>query len=323
MATNEQLMRQAQTNRLETIVNPPKSDNTEARNLILNLLTDINDTYEKLVNRGRAQDAEALRQTAIRFARSGSQMGVNAFARGRLLDDLKTKMRIAGQVAESKADAQRIDQTIRAIGMLRNVDDQTFSQAMQTARFRVEGGGGPITAAERAANQPQTATSLLSSGRTTFGSSDPLARADRLFKESMARLDRRAAAAPRLADITPDTRIIDVPNTGGLTAFANRMDKEKAQREARLKADSGAPTITGDKSLREAPTVAPKPVTLTGPSKAFTTKDLVGVTMPNSNSAAIAKLKKKAKKSNLSFSMFGPSTTLADQWNAFTGQGGI
>jgi len=98
----------------------------------------VESTYKSMVNRGRTQEAFALRDTAEKLARAGARGGVSQFAQVNLLNDLRNKMRAAGAVTESKAEAQKIAQSESILVNLANLDRAAFSQAMSgfEASFR-------------------------------------------------------------------------------------------------------------------------------------------------------------------------------------------
>jgi hypothetical protein len=107
----------------------------DVRGRIQSLLGNIRAAFADLISAGRENEAAQLRESAERFANAGSKLGVNAFARAQALNDLKSKMRVAGRLLEAQASGQRLALEANTLNSLARVDQAEFNQGLQAANF--------------------------------------------------------------------------------------------------------------------------------------------------------------------------------------------
>jgi hypothetical protein len=98
---------------------------------MVDLYNTIGSTYEGLINAGRTDLAYNLREASDRLSASGSELGVNSWARQQAITDLTNEMNAAQQVTDSEYLVQMLQQQQSALSDLAQLDSESFNQAMQ------------------------------------------------------------------------------------------------------------------------------------------------------------------------------------------------
>ena len=166
----------------------------DVRGRIASLLGTIRAAFGDLISAGRENEAAQLRESAERFANAGSKLGVNAFARAQALNDLKSKMRVAGRLVEAQAIGQRLAMESQTLNNLANVDQAEFNQGLQAANFAQRANDTAFNQAQRQQEvgfQQDVTARDLNMQRIESGRQSRLARAQR----NALNEQRRAAKA--------------------------------------------------------------------------------------------------------------------------------
>jgi hypothetical protein len=143
-------------------------------------MREVDVTYTELINSGRTQEANQLRDAAERFARAGSRAGISSAEQIESLNQMRNAMRTAAQVQEGTTRANAINQKARILDSLVNLDKSAFTQALTAARD-ARGEEARLEATESAA-----ASSLARPAARSF------------------RTPTRAVRRPTLAERTPN-----------------------------------------------------------------------------------------------------------------------
>lgn len=167
----------------------------DTRDKIVDLYNQVGETYTRLVNAGRQEEAASLRDAAERFARAGSQTGISSDQRIASLQELAGSLRVAGQMAEGQIEAQGISQTLQILQTLAGLDQNVLSDSFRDAY-------GKLSSQEQADSKSKSPLQISDaknirrlrprsplSGRTA---------ADQRMAESQARLDA-VRARPSIA----------------------------------------------------------------------------------------------------------------------------
>lgn len=114
----------------------PSGNLGQVQSQLQSLFQAIEGTYNKIKEAGKSQAAFQLRAAAERYARSGRALGVNAFARARALEDLKTQIVTAAREAGAKEEAQKLSAQLTTLNQIGATNAQAFNQAMTQAQFQ-------------------------------------------------------------------------------------------------------------------------------------------------------------------------------------------
>jgi len=149
----------------------------DTRNKMTDLYNSVNKIYADLVNSGRTEEATQLRDAAERMARSGSQVGVTSEARQSALNDLTSKLRVAGQKAESEMMASKIGQSLNILNAIAGLDKAGMGQGISRISPFAAGKSMVVSPARRTtASRTTTSTGIASPAQrqpTTAASVSP------------------------------------------------------------------------------------------------------------------------------------------------------
>jgi len=93
------------------------------------LYNEIGAAYTDLINSNRLADAFSLKQAEELFARSGSELGVNSFARAEALNSLTSQMNNASAVTESSVLSQALSEQASMLSSLTSIETQQLAAA--------------------------------------------------------------------------------------------------------------------------------------------------------------------------------------------------
>jgi len=102
------------------------------------LLNETNTAYNDLISAGLVNDALTLREATDRFARAGSQQGVNSFTRQQLANDMKIKLNAAAQKTQGELAASRVSQQNAIVNTLAGLSQAQFQAAAESARIGLQ-----------------------------------------------------------------------------------------------------------------------------------------------------------------------------------------
>lgn len=99
----------------------------DVRQKYADLFNEVNAVYVNLTNAGRTQEAMALRESAEKFARTGSEAGISPMARVAALDRLKATMRGVGASQESQDAASALARKESILGGLAGATKDVYN----------------------------------------------------------------------------------------------------------------------------------------------------------------------------------------------------
>jgi ribosome-binding protein aMBF1 (putative translation factor) len=105
------------------------------RKSIVDMMQTVNELYAEAINKGREKEAFDLSDAAERLARSGSEIGVSAWARQQTVQDLANKMRAAAAVSENQMLIARTNANAASLNTLKNLDEQSFRNAFDVQKW--------------------------------------------------------------------------------------------------------------------------------------------------------------------------------------------
>jgi len=113
-------------------------DNSDVRNKLVGLIQTTTDAYNKLMQAGRDNDAFALRDAMERYARAGTQIGVNSWARTQSINDLRARMAASAGVLQGTTTAQALAAQADLLGKVGALDATTFNQTLAAKGANLE-----------------------------------------------------------------------------------------------------------------------------------------------------------------------------------------
>jgi len=109
-------------------------DNSALRQQFVDLISATTTAYNELMTANRDNDAFALRTAMEQFARTGSELGVNSWARTQATNDLRASMSAAAAVVNSQATIDALNEQASLLSQIAALDATTFSQALSVTQ---------------------------------------------------------------------------------------------------------------------------------------------------------------------------------------------
>lgn len=109
----------------------PDTNLDQTRQQVVDLYNSIGAAYEKLINSGRTDLAYNLKESADRLSSTGSELGVNSFARQQSITDLYNDMNAAQQVIDDQTIVQMLSTQASTLSQIQSLDTESFNQAME------------------------------------------------------------------------------------------------------------------------------------------------------------------------------------------------
>lgn len=109
----------------------PDTNLDEVRTQMESLYSSIGTAYEDLINSGRTANAYNLKEAADRLSATGSELGVNSWARQQAITDLSNEMAAAQSYTENQYLVQMLGQQQSVLQSLADLDNNSFNQAMK------------------------------------------------------------------------------------------------------------------------------------------------------------------------------------------------
>lgn len=103
----------------------------ENRKMAIDLYNAVGTAYEKLINSGRTDLAYNLKESADRLSSTGSELGVNSFARQQSITDLYNDMNAAQQVIDDQSIVQMLQDQGQALDRIIALDADAFANFTQ------------------------------------------------------------------------------------------------------------------------------------------------------------------------------------------------
>lgn len=277
-----------------------ESRSTDLRARFTELGNTIQTLYATLIKENKAAQAYALADATARFARSGSQMGVNSWAQSQAISNLQRQMQASASGLTSQLVSQQVTAMAANLRDIGSLDINTFNQALQSSQFGAALNQGGIEAALKTGSMNfEQAFNLGKAGmqaeQWTAAKNQDQSQFDQRLAQDQNQFDRQMAERKRLTSTPVDT--IVQPTTwgnigsAGLTRFNAASAAEVGQGSGGVGASSGTGayersraqllTNTGRSNVASASTPARTsgwaPVQVYGPTQAKRPAAVLGV----------------------------------------------